>query len=485
MQRFFLGFGLFSLVAAGACATSRSVPFGSGGSGGEGGTTSTSSSSTTSSSHASSSSTGAGGCTMAADCVGMSDACNVGACINGVCSKMPANENQGCDDKDFCTDNETCTNGICGGGTPHYCASADECHIGSCDMGKCTQLPGNDGAKCDDKDPCTQAGQCMTGTCMPGPPIDCSFFDGPCAKGVCDPVNGCVAQDQPDGTACDDKLYCTINDSCQQGQCTGQPNPCVAPGDVCKIATCDENTKSCIIMPGNNGAACDDQNTCTSGETCSNGTCQGGQPANNGGACDDHAACTTNDVCNNKGVCGGTPIVVCKDNDGCCPAGCSLATDNDCQCGTNEALTATPSTSGGGSPPNYGPAEINNKIGKVCNEFNWVANSQQPSGAWAELDWPAQVSIGSFYIETDDGQNPLCGTTGRNIASATVQWWNGNSWVNAGSWSNQHGDIKYNMPQAVATTKLRIFDMTTDPGNGNSIIFEWHVYAGTNCSPPP
>src|SRR5437868_4469806 len=56
-------------------------------------------------------------------------------------------------------------------------------------------------------------------------------------------------------------------------------------------------------------------------------------------SCDDSNACTIDtlsgsaDTCN--AVCSHVPISQCKDSDGCCPAGCNSATDNDCmtKCG--------------------------------------------------------------------------------------------------------------------------------------------------------
>jgi hypothetical protein len=167
------------------------------------------------------------------------------------------------------------------------------------------------------------------GNCVASQAVDCSFLNSPCGIGTCDPQLGCVAQPLNDGDSCNDAQFCTINDTCQSGVCQGDPNPCVAPGDTCQIASCNEALDTCTSVPGNNGGACDDQNACTAGETCSNGLCGGGAPANNGGACDDHNACTTNDVCAG-GSCAGAPVVACVNGDGCCPPGCVLATDDDC-----------------------------------------------------------------------------------------------------------------------------------------------------------
>ena len=83
--------------------------------------------------------------------------------------------------------------------------------------------------------------------------------------------------------------------------------------------------------PFKNGAACDDKNDCTSGETCNNGVCQGGQPFNNGAPCDDHDGCTNGTTCAN-GVCKNPTSMVnqCINGDQCCPPGCIVNGDSDC-----------------------------------------------------------------------------------------------------------------------------------------------------------
>lgn len=114
------------------------------------------------------------------------------------------------------------------------------------------------------------------------------------------------------GNACTDNDPCTVNDQCVAGQCKGQAltcddnNPCTV--DSCSNATCQHAPPpgQCLIggacvpdqqpNPANacqrciastsdsgwsnaDGAACDDQNSCTSGEQCSGGQCTGGVTA--------------------------------------------------------------------------------------------------------------------------------------------------------------------------------------------------------------
>lgn len=319
-----------------ACATGVT----SGPSDGTGGAATTAATTTTTTTTTGMGSGGTGGdpgpCSVAVDCVALSDACNVGTCINSVCEKTPLNEGTACDDGKECSIGDTCQAGECLGTSQKFCPSTSSCMIGSCDLvtDSCVEVPGNDGAGCVDEDPCTLTGMCSGGVCVGGQQVDCSFLDSACGVGVCDPMIGCVAQPQNDGTPCNDGLFCTINDACAGGTCAGMPNTCAAPGDICLIGSCDEGGDSCVAVPGNNGALCNDGSTCTVNEACSNGSCEGGDPANPGGACDDLSACTTGDTCQN-GVCSGVAIVACVNDDDCCPAACSAASDNDCGCINN------------------------------------------------------------------------------------------------------------------------------------------------------
>ncbi len=327
-----LPFTLFACAAGvqnGTSSTSDATTSSGGGSGTGGDGTGGAATTTTSTS------TGTPGtCVKKEDCGALNDACNTGNCVNGMCQKLQANEGATCDDGLYCTDNDVCKAGACEGGTPKFCPSPDSCHLGQCDeaiKGCGAGVPGNDGAPCNDNDACTNTGTCSNGTCQKGPPIDCSFLDGTCSKGTCDSGLGCIIQPLSDGESCDDGLYCTVLDVCNAGACTGQPNPCAAPGNTCMIGTCNEQTKNCIAVPGNEGMMCDDQNPCTAGSTCTNGSCLNGAPANNGMLCPDADGCTLGTTCSG-GTCKNptSSIVNCVNGDGCCPAGCINVGDTDC-----------------------------------------------------------------------------------------------------------------------------------------------------------
>ncbi|APR86315.1 BNR repeat domain protein [Minicystis rosea] len=245
-----------------------------------------------------------GSCVTADDCPAAGIACMGPACVNGACTVAPAFDFSGCDDGNPCTENDYCAQGTCTG-TPIVCEASDACHAGTCDpLLGCTDKPANDGASCDDGDPCTGNGACASGFCQKGVLVDCSFLDGLCTVGVCDAAQGCIAKPTADGVPCDDNLFCTINDHCQGGTCVGGGPKACTSGNPCFVGACNEALGTCTVVPGNDGAACDDGNVCTASTTCLAGACVGGVPANDGLACDDGSACTVNTVCTG-GKCGG------------------------------------------------------------------------------------------------------------------------------------------------------------------------------------
>lgn len=302
------GGALTAAILCGGLGCAQSVQFGGGG-GGAGGETDTAGAggATTTTTTTTTTSTNTGPCVYAEDCAALDGPCVKGTCINGACTTMAANDNSPCDDGKYCTQGDSCQNGVCQGGPQMACGGAgDACHVGACDEAtkSCVLTPGNNGAQCDDGDSCTYFGSCSNGTCVKGPPIDCSFLNGLCSVGVCDPAIGCKSAPQNDGFPCDDGQFCTINDSCQAGLCKGGgPMECAPPGG-CFIGTCDEIFDTCTSVPGNNGTSCDDGSPCTQGTTCNNGLCAGGTPTNDGAACDDGSSCTVDTTCS-AGMCSG------------------------------------------------------------------------------------------------------------------------------------------------------------------------------------
>lgn len=293
---------------------------------------------------------GAGGgvpttCTMREECLALTDECNEGACINGMCGKLPdkTKENAPCEDGLYCTVNEACHYGTCMGGSPKVCPGSDTCHIGTCDEAtrSCSTKPGNNGFQCPSEDICKNNTTCDSGVCGGGLPRDCTIFDDLCSVGVCDSQIGCKPEPKAEGEPCDVGQSNTCFDAfCVGGQCAKTPkndgascalsssNPCVV--GVCMGAVCQP-------QPAGDGTLCNDGlfNPCTQG-VCNQGLCQSG-PGNDGATCNDSLFCTVNDHCT-SGVCGGEPNT-------CGPAnGCFIF-----QC--NEALQTCTSVAGNDGAP--------------------------------------------------------------------------------------------------------------------------------------
>ncbi|MFQ5493743.1 MAG: hypothetical protein ACE5EX_00015, partial [Phycisphaerae bacterium] len=296
-------------------------------------------------------------CAVATDCDD-GDPCTDDSChASGFC--LHTNNVAPCDDADPCTQADTCSLGVCAG-TPIDCSPLDDaCHVGTCNAltGLCEAGPANDTGPCDDGDPCTLSGTCLGGTCTLGPPIDCSGVSDPCNVGVCNPGTGvCEPVPANEGAICDDMNPCTDTDICVLGTCAGSPvagcTTCTTAGDCDDADPCTDDAchAAGFCTHNNNTALCDDGNSCTVNDTCSLGLCAGSpvdctalddqcnvgvcnsltgvceaQPSNEGLACSDGDLCTVGDLCT-AGVCGGT-AVDCTALDNACNVGvCNAGT---------------------------------------------------------------------------------------------------------------------------------------------------------------
>ncbi len=245
------------------------------------------------------------------------DTCESGACSN-IYNTAP------CDDGDLCTESDTCVAGACAG-SPRDCSALDgPCAVGACEAstGGCVAQPANEGDPCDDGDYCTLTDLCNDGSCVPGAARDCSALDGPCNTGVCDSAQQqCLSQPAHENDSCDDALYCTIDDICTAGTCSGAPRNCTV-GESCRVGFCDEDANQCVGDPVADGSPCVDSDPCTWDDACTSGNCVGTSYT-----CSDTDVCT-DDSCNGDGTCTYTPnTATCDDGDPC-------TRDDTCQGGT-------------------------------------------------------------------------------------------------------------------------------------------------------
>ncbi len=253
-----------------------------------------------------------------------------------------------CDDGLYCNGVESCSQGACVPGADIDCSSLDgTCHRGACSEAArdCVAEVASDGTFCDDGDHCTLSTTCSSGTCGGGSARDCSAQNDPCNRGVCDSAQAaCVKEPYTDNRACDDGLYCTLDDSCVAGRCEGgSPRPC-ADVSFCRAGACDEDADACTSgSPIREGEGCDDGLYCTEGEVCTSGGCAGGQPRScatladqcnagvcnesqdacqrqpytDGRTCSDGAFCTVGDACGPGGTCAGSPRDCSSRSDAC------------------------------------------------------------------------------------------------------------------------------------------------------------------------
>lgn len=208
--------------------------------------------------------------------------------------------------------------------------------------------------------PCSQASQCLSGTCTSGVCI------GTCGTGcgagkVCDSTGNCVACTT--GTACDTSNPCqaqTTAISCTTGtsQCFATGNKAV--GTSCGAGKICDVTGACVGCLS--GAACDTSNPCqvqTTAISCTTGasqcfatgnkaagtTCGTGKTCNSAGSC---VSCTTGTACDTSNACQTqTTAISCTTGASQCfatgtkPAGTSCGTGKVCDGGGTCASCTT------------------------------------------------------------------------------------------------------------------------------------------------
>jgi hypothetical protein len=124
-----------------------------------------------------------------------------------------------------------------------------------------------------------------------------------------------------------------------------------------------------------------------------------------------------------------------------------------------------------------------------CDEWSWIDNNTTPAGGWFMFEWSTPQTIGGFVVDTAnyEGTYDDCADggapSGRNLLSGEVQVWDGATWQTVATWADELDDFKVAINPPVNSTKLRLYNINTSPGNGNSIIFEWFVYDSPLCLP--
>ncbi|RJO71564.1 MAG: hypothetical protein C4523_04335 [Myxococcales bacterium] len=194
--------------------------------------------------------------------------------------------------QDACSAHATCTN-TWGG---YEC----QCRAGFVGNGfDCAAICGDRlivaGEDCDDGN--TSAGDCCSPSCGYEPAgTVCGDAESACINAdVCDGQGTCIETGlKPDQTPCHaDSNGCTVGDFCLGGVCiVGMSPECSGLNDQCNTGVCvslSADTFECRRESGGfEGDACDDENSCTFGEICTDGVCNGTDLN-----CDDQNPCTT------------------------------------------------------------------------------------------------------------------------------------------------------------------------------------------------
>ncbi|MES1205300.1 MAG: hypothetical protein ABUS79_05125 [Pseudomonadota bacterium] len=126
------------------------------------------------------------------------------------------------------------------------------------------------------------------------------------------------------GGTCNDNNACTTGDTCQAGTCTGGMAVTCATPDQCHTQGACNPASGCPA-PANKTGACNDGNACTTGESCSAGVCGGGSVV----------TCATPDQCHTQGAC--VPATGCPapaNRTGSCSTGNLCITGQTCSNGT-------------------------------------------------------------------------------------------------------------------------------------------------------
>ena len=250
-----------------------------------------------------------------------------------------------CSDNNVCTVGDACQGGTCAAGAQQACDDGQPCTVDSCSATSGCLHTASTGP-CNDGDLCTTGDACVGGACVGGAPLSCTD-NTPCTDHLCNPQTGCYVKAN-DAAACSDGNACTTGDHCSGGSCTYATTLPCDDGLPCTVDSCD-TALGCMHVAAAAGAACDDGNLCTTGDSCQGGACvkagdlncEDGLPCTTGScspasgcaqtpndaACSDGNPCTTGDHCSG-GACVPQGLKDCDDKVACTADSCDTATGN-------------------------------------------------------------------------------------------------------------------------------------------------------------
>jgi Notch 1 len=96
-----------------------------------------------------------------------------------------------------------------------------------------------------------------------------------CLQQQCYPQYFRVFGAKPEGYPCTDGDFCTVNEAWNNGVCTSTTPKSCNDGNDCTSDTCDSTAQTCTNAPVSEGSGCDDRNPCTLNDVCNAGMCGG------------------------------------------------------------------------------------------------------------------------------------------------------------------------------------------------------------------
>ena len=327
-------------------------------------------------------------------CEPLDDCHAAGACDpeTGACDDPALPDDTPCGDDDLACTADLCQAGVCAHPVETGClldgacvaegAPSQETICQVCDPAAPLEWAhAEDGLACDDERFCTTTDACEAGACVGGPPPDCGAWADDCNEAGCDVVlDTCVAIPVEDGSACEDGLFCSVDDHCDAGHCeAGAERDCSALAGECAGALCDPEASACVLDPWAAGIPCGDGPVCEDGVYYMEPVCdgQGGCVTWNGEPC--------------------TPYAVCGDDQGCAE---TCEADEDCsegfECLGGECRTNAPPVAVAGMPQVVGEGSSVTLDGR---------GSWDPDGDALSYDWD-QIGGPSVFLSNPGGGAP-------------------------------------------------------------------------------
>jgi hypothetical protein len=304
---------------------------------------------------------------------------------------------------------------------------APPCSVSVCneEAKQCEIVAGEEGEPCDDGLFCTVEDLCVEGSCTGSAQNECGLTPAPCTSITCDEgTQTCSSAVLENGTDCTDADPCILGGTCQNGLCLGTPNDCfLAPTpNACYLSVCNPDTGDCEPVPGNAGSSCVDYtDLCSTGNTCDTaGNCGGGGPKDCSHltvGCNDGQCNPISGACFADPIPDGMPCAAATDdcNQGYCVTGSCLPTTINEGLACDDGLTCTSGTTCATGVCTGGVSTI---------DIFLAEDFSNPVGWTTDLEWefgPATMSSGhSTSCGYPDPSSDHTSTVDDNIAGVNI-----------------------------------------------------------------